>query len=82
MIKLNDNKVVYQHRKGETKGKRIGKLMHNPNVSGPVENRQPFVYLDGIKLTAEDCESIAKLLRQVAGEHQFNEFNKRRTENS
>lgn len=81
MIILN-NKVVCQLRKGETKGKRIGKLMHNPDVSGPAENRQPFVYLDGIKLTAEDCESIAKSLREMAGAHQFNEFNKRRTENS
>ena len=77
MIKLNNDNVL-QHRKGEEKTKVIGKLMHNPEVSGPVENRQPFFYHEGLRLTADDCIAIANELRRRAGEHQFTTLSEKR----
>lgn len=80
MIKIDDRKGVYQFRKGEPKTKRLGRLMHNPNVCGPAEKREPFVYINGACLTADDCTEIANWLRHMAGVHQFEEHHRRLAE--
>lgn len=77
MIQIDEGNRVFQHRKGEEKTKQVGKLMHNPNVCGAPEKREPFIYINGVCLTADDCSDIASALRAIAGRYQFDENNNR-----
>jgi len=77
MIKIDEGNRVFQYRKGETKTKQVGRLMHNPKVNGTPEAKQPFIYINGACLTADDCSDIASALRAIAGRYQFDECNNR-----
>jgi len=78
MVRIDENNRVFQHCKGEEKTKQVGKLMHNPKLRGTPEKRKPFIYIKGVCLTADDCSDIASALRAIAGQYQFDEYNKRK----
>jgi len=78
MITIDDGKRVHQHRKGETKTKQIGRILHNPHVNGPAEKREPFIYIAGACLTAGDCKEIGDYLQYLGSKQKFHDEGKHR----
>jgi len=66
MITKDERGNLNINRTGETKTKRIGTILHNPEYKGSDEKRLPFAYMNGVCLTAEDCRQMAELLDNFA----------------